>query len=191
MFKALFLLGTLAISSLAADQTTSPGLRPRNLASDDTMELTITVRNIAYSQPMSPFFVMVHNDEAPPLFEVGKPATRALGALAEDARTRRLERMFRVGRTDGVADVQVVANDQGSGDTAGLLEDGEYTEIKVTVSSDYPYVSMASMAVNTNDCFVGINAMKLYPGMTLRTPGYDSGTELNNEDCRFIPGPAW
>ena len=188
MFKSLILLGMLAISSVAFADT--DGLRGggRDLGS---YELTITVQNIAYSQPMSPFFVMVHNDDAPPLFEVGKPATKALGALAEDAETKFLENMYRVGKTEGVDDVQIVANGQGSGGTKGLLEDGEYTEITVTVSSAYPYVSMVSMAVNTNDCFVGINAKKLTPGMVLTTPGYDSGTELNNEDCRFIPGPAW
>ena len=104
MFKSLFLLGTLAVSSLAADQTTNHGLRSgRDLSSsdssrgssDDTRELTITLRNIAYSQPMFPFFVMVHNEDAPPLFEVGKPATPALGALAEDANTELLKEMFK------------------------------------------------------------------------------------------------
>ena len=190
MFKSLILLGMLATTSLAA--AANNGLRNgRDLGSYDDVELTITVRNIAYSQPMSPFFVFVHNGDAPPLFEIGKPATPALGALAEDANTELLKEMFKAGSTEGVASVKVVPNGQGSGDTKGLLEDGEYTQFTVTVSNDYPYVSMASMAVNTNDCFVGINAKKLYRGMELTTPGYDSGTELNNEDCMFIPGPAW
>ena len=191
MFKALFLLSILATACVSAEHTKSHELR-RGLSSsddsDDEQELSITLRNIAYSQPMSKFFVVVHNDKAPALFEVGSQATDGLAALAEDADTTLLEGMFVAGTTRGVGSVLVVPNMEGPN---ALLEDGEETTFTVTVSRKYPYVSMASMAVNTNDCFVGINAMKLKPGMKLTTPGYDSGTELNNEDCAFIPGPAW
>jgi hypothetical protein len=47
-----------------------------------------------------------------------------------------------------------------------------------------------SSAINTNDCFVAINGMKLEVGQVFTGPGYDSGSEANNENCNSIPGPA-
>ena len=73
----------------------------------------------------------------------------------------------------------------------GPLGPGMSRSFEIEVSCRYPYVSLASMAVNTNDCFVGINHMVLMPGMEVTVPGYDAGSEENNEDCDFIPGPAW
>ena len=190
MFKFLSLLSILSVACVRADHTNLRHLSTYSstTSSSEEREITITVRNLAYSQPMSPFFVVVHNRKAPTLFKVGKKASKALAALAEDADTSGLMAMF---DTDDVAMMKVVKNDQEGEFPKLLLEDGEYTKFTVTVSRDYPYVSMASMAVNTNDCFVGINAKKLMPGMELVTPGYDAGSELNNEDCAFIPGPAW
>jgi hypothetical protein len=46
------------------------------------------------------------------------------------------------------------------------------------------------MATNTNDCFVGFSAVKLKNGFVLWGPGYDAGTEWNDELCDSIPGPA-
>lgn len=45
------------------------------------------------------------------------------------------------------------------------------------------------MAIHTNDCFVGMNSLLIEDGTVVRGPGYDAGTEENNEDCAFIPGP--
>ena len=63
---------------------------------------------------------------------------------------------------------------------------------RVEVKEEYPYVSFASMAINTNDAFIGIAGMMVQPGtrLTLFVPGYDAGTEMNNESCDYIPGPA-
>ena len=58
---------------------------------------------------MSPFFVVVHNKDAPTLFKVGKKASPELAALAEDADTSGLMDLF---DTDGVAMMKVVKNDQ-------------------------------------------------------------------------------
>ncbi|CAN0444701.1 unnamed protein product [Discosporangium mesarthrocarpum] len=53
------------------------------------------------------------------------------------------------------------------------------------------YVSAASMLVNTNDAFMGMDsgALKGSYGV-FYPPAYDAGTEMNNEDCMFIPGPG-
>jgi len=198
MFKSIYLALLLLGVSSAKDHNQDRQLYMRGSNGDDDffrgcqgsgnrnkeMELEITLYNLAYLQPMSPFFVAVHNEDAPDVFRLGSPATVELGTLAETGNATDLITVYR--NNDNVKSVKGVP-----GPSAPLLFDGEKTVFAVTVSCDYPYVSMASMAVNTNDCFVGINHMKLTPGMTLFVPGYDSGTEVNNEDCDFVPGPAW
>ena len=67
---------------------------------------------------------------------------------------------------------------------------GDSVYIDIPVDPYYPYVSVATMAINTNDCFVAINGQMLMSGDVFTGVGYDSGTEINNEDCASIPGPA-
>ena len=47
------------------------------------------------------------------------------------------------------------------------------------------------MLVNTNDTFLALRSTGV-PRFsdTFFSPGIDAGTEANNEDCAFIPGPA-
>jgi hypothetical protein len=160
-----------------------------------SVDLKITVQNLAYSQPMGPFFVVVHNEDLPPLYELGKPAPdNGLQLLAEDGSPDALIDYYTGdGPSQYTSSVGAFADDSSRNLPEGaafLLELGEESSTIVTVSSDYPYVSMASMAVNTNDCFVGFAGMMLEPGMSFTTPGYDSGTEENNENCDSVPGPA-
>ena len=58
------------------------------------MELKITLRNIAYRQPMTPFFVVVHNEQAPFLFRAGYPASPELGDLAETGNVTGLVELY-------------------------------------------------------------------------------------------------
>ncbi|CAB9523249.1 Spondin_N [Seminavis robusta] len=67
---------------------------------------------------------------------------------------------------------------------------GETLEFVVPHDLEYPYLTIAAMAVNSNDCFVALNGVKLEPKAILDGPGYDSGSEENNELCSSIPGPA-
>lgn len=162
---------------------------------DKSVDLKITVQNLAYSQPLGPFFVVVHNKDLPPLYELGKPAPdNGLQLLAEDGSPDELIAFYEgAGPSQYTSSVGAFTDDTSRNlpdGAAFLLELGEVSSTVVTVSSDYPYVSMASMAVNTNDCFVGFAGMMLEPGMSFSTPGYDSGTEENNENCNSIPGPA-
>ena len=195
MFKSIC-LALLVVASSAANFDVDRQLYIQGSYGDDDfykvcrgnprskMELEISVYNLAYLQPMSPFFVAVHNEDAADVFRLGSEATPELGTLAETGNATDLVQLFD-------ADPNVDYVKAVGGPSGPLLMDGEKSVITVMVSCDYPYVSMASMAVNTNDCFVGINHMRLMPGMMLLVPGYNSGTEANNEDCRFVPGPAW
>jgi len=149
----------------------------------ETMNFTVFVKESVRTGPFSPFFIAVHNEYAPDLFSLGMPPTDGLAEIAESGGTDLLQTMF---ESDSNVDTIMVKQ----GPEIPLLRAGEETVFDVTVSCDYPYVSMASMAVNTNDCFVGINHMMLMPDMVMTVPGYDAGSEVNNEDCDYIPGPA-
>merc|ERR1712071_123402 len=67
---------------------------------------------------------------------------------------------------------------------------GESISFAVPFDYSYPYVTIASMAINSNDCFVALNGAKLQPQAVVDAPGYDAGSEVNNELCESIPGPA-
>jgi len=128
------------------------------------------------------FFVLVHNKKATPLFTSGKPASEALSILVHDGNPAALVAVYK-----GVPGVL----------SSTIFEIGSPYEggrdpavIKVTISEEFPLVTIATMALNTNDCFVSINGLKLTPGMTLDVPGLDAGVEENNELCTSIPGPA-
>ena len=147
----------------------------------DTTERSLTLRiiNQTFKQPFSPFFVMVHNDQTDPLYARGEPATSALATLAEEGDSSELLSLYE--EAEGVwSAVQA----------GGLTLPGSSLEVNITVSDEYPLVTIASMAVNTNDCFVSLNGAALQSGMVINTPGNDAGSEVNNEDCSCIPGPA-
>ena len=142
--------------------------------------LTISVTNLTPFQPFSPFFVMTHDDSAPALFSFGAPASVGLRDLAENGNPAPLVTMYSM--MDGVGSAMAT--------TMGPTLPGATQEIEVEVSKDYPYVTIASMFVNSNDGFIAINGRMLEAGDAFFLNGYDAGTEENNQNCDSIPGPA-
>jgi len=141
--------------------------------------LTLRITNQAYQQPFSPFFIMVHNDKTEPLYVRGRQASEALASLAEDGTPEPLMEHYK--QMEGVMSISSYN---------AITHPGETIELKVITTNDYPLVTIASMAVNTNDCFVSLNGASLEAGMVIDTAGLDAGSEVNNEVCSCIPGPA-
>lgn len=148
----------------------------------DDYTLTLTIINESFNQPFSEFFVMVHNRMAEPLYRRGQPASAALARLAEDGTAMPLMMYYRE-NSRGVHSVSI------HNDNAPYVG-GESTQIEVRVSPRFPMVTIATMAINTNDCFVSVNGVALSPGDVLDLPGLDAGSEENNEMCNSIPGPG-
>ena len=178
--------------SVAPAPVSSSQLMDRNLAAASSSRSTsaknvgkfkITVHNIAFQQPMSRFFAAVHSSLAAPLYEFGQPATEPLALLAENGDPEPLVKYYKgMGRSAGMLAAGVA--------TDGALVVGAPRSFVVTTSHGSPYVSFASMAINTNDCFVGAAGILLEDGLELYLPGLDAGSEENNELCNSIPGPA-
>mmetsp|Transcript_13467 Transcript_13467/g.14751 ORF Transcript_13467/g.14751 Transcript_13467/m.14751 type:complete len:233 (+) Transcript_13467:59-757(+) len=142
------------------------------------MEIT----NLTYKQPLSGFFVMVHDcDMVSPLFTFGQPSSDELQALAEGGELEPLRTYY--DGMDGVHSIQLNPN-------GGALLPGASVEFEINELKDYRCLTVAAMAVNTNDCFVALNGVKVDGSFTYTEPGLDAGTEENNEACTHIPGPA-
>lgn len=125
---------------------------------------------------------MVHNSQAQRLYVRGQPSSSALAILAENGDPSSLVNLY-TQNSNGV--LSVAAFSEGA-----PYVGGETFQMEVQVSTDYPLVTIATMAINTNDCFTAINGMQLSPGMVLDVPGLDAGSEENNESCNSIPGPG-
>lgn len=148
----------------------------------DTDTITLKITNLSFLQPFGPLFVMVHNADAIPLFTLGIEASVNLQILAETG--------------DPTPLAEVYANAE------GVFFSGIYTEgspwgggadIFITIpylGNAFPYLTIAGMALNTNDGFIALNGVRIIPDLIVTGPMYDAGSENNDEDCRSIPGPA-
>jgi len=140
----------------------------------------VTVTNLTFRQIMSPFFAAVHDEGAPRVYMLGAPASPQLVQIAENGEAQPLVDLFNA--NDNVENAMIA--------TQGGLPGGASATFEVETTKDAKYLSLASMAIHTNDCFVGVNGVKLYDGLTMMLPGLDAGSEENNELCTSIPGPA-
>lgn len=158
----------------------------RSKDNDDCYTVRIKVTNLARGQPLSEFYVHAHNELSFPLYSLGEPATAAFQTLAEEGNARDLVQYYHENNRGVFTDsIRIEGGSQ-------PLEFGEDLLFRVEVKEEYPYVSFAAMAINTNDAFIGVAGMRVDMGtrLTVFVPGYDAGTEMNNELCEFIPGPA-
>ncbi|MCI0887601.1 MAG: spondin domain-containing protein [Chloroflexi bacterium] len=145
----------------------------------------ISITNLTKSQPLSPVTVATHTRELEPLFTPGQPASAELAALAEDADASGLNALLDPATNDDVNDLQTIFG------VNGPILPGETASVVVEARGKARFFSLVSMLVNTNDAFTAIRGQDLVRGDRMFwTPAYDAGSEANNEDCAFIPGPA-
>ena len=146
----------------------------------------VTVSNLTNAQPLSPVTVIAHMDGYA-LFSVGIPVTAGFEEMAEGGDNAAL-------LAEADADAMVMATG------SGMAPIGPAASETVTVEmleSDLPGLSMsvATMLVNTNDAFTGLNAMSVESMavgdvVSVRGVAYDAGTEADSESATTIPGPA-
>lgn len=139
----------------------------------------VTVTNLTNAQPLSPVAVVIHDDGN--LWTVGQAATDALENMAES------------GDNSGLLALPVaLATSSG----AGIIGPGASETISVTINDrNDSFLSTATMLVNTNDAFTGLDKyglanLAVNESRTWRLPALDAGTEANDEAAGTIPGPA-
>ena len=145
----------------------------------DLESATVRVQNLTPGQPFGPTVVIVHNANYR-LFENGEPASDGLEQLAEDAFTDPI--MMEAEANPDVLQVFV-------GSAVPPLQSDQ---VEIEFTSEFNQVSVAQMLVNTNDAFYAARNVTIpSSGSTLaRVPAYDAGTEVDDENCLNVPGPA-
>jgi hypothetical protein len=142
----------------------------------------VTVTNITKGQVFSPPVLVTHTRKIA-LFNVGDPALDQLALVAEDGNGGPLVEL--------VSTLPAVGNAQ---TTAMPLMPGASAIYEIKSSRRYNRLSIVGMLVNTNDAFFALDSESLpWSRNSTRTyyaAAYDAGSEGNNEDCGFIPGPA-
>ncbi len=174
-------LGLMVLLSACggSSSNSSPEPVPPTPPAPVTYTYEVSVTNLTHAQPLSPVAVILHNEGA--LFELGASATVAMENLAESGDNSQV-----------LAQDMVLASASG----VGVIMPGMSETVSVSLVNTKPMMlSTATMLVNTNDAFSGINAMSLETlavgeSISLRTSSYDSGTEKNSETMATIPGPA-
>ena len=160
---------------------TEDAVSPTDHPGPGPSQVSLKITNLTYRQPFSGFLVVLHNRDADPLFVFGEEASRELAVLAEDGDPGPLYAKY-----NGAFGVKFATVHDADAPYFG----GQVTYITVPYERNYPYITIASMAINTNDCFVALNGVYISPGQVIDVPGYDAGSEVNNELCSSIPGPA-
>ena len=140
----------------------------------------VTVTNLTHSTNFTPILVASHRRPVS-IFELGSPASDELAAVAEGGNLAPLTAVLE-------ADPQVV-DVQNSG---GLLGPGESVTVIVDAAHGASYISLVSMMVPTNDGFIALDGVRVgkHHAATYFSPGYDAGSEANDELCANIPGPT-
>ncbi|CAB1055305.1 hypothetical protein D1BOALGB6SA_38 [Olavius sp. associated proteobacterium Delta 1] len=148
-------------------------------AKDKVSVYEVTVTNITRGQIISPPIVISHNGRFK-LFSLGDPATPGLAALAEDADTTELKN--ELDASSSVYD----ANEAGD-----VILPGLSATVQIKTRRGFQRISAAGMLVTTNDAFFAVrNVYARYWGDSVDfARAYDAGSEVNSEDCDYIPGP--
>lgn len=142
----------------------------------------VTVTNLTRGQVFSPPVLATHKSSVG-YFTPGQPASDELAQLAEDGNGAPLATLL--GGLDEVFEVQAAA---------APIPPGAVVEYTIESRRRFRQFSIAGMLVNTNDAFFAVNGGTLPrhrgESVSFRVAAYDAGSEGNNEDCGFVPGPA-
>jgi hypothetical protein len=140
----------------------------------------VTITNLTHSINFTPILVASHRGDVS-IFEPGSPASDDLTSVAEAGDTMPLADTLE-------ADPQVIDVQS----SVGLLEPGQSVTVIVDAKRGARRISLASMLLPTNDGFIALDGVRAprRGSATYFSPGFDAGTEANDEWCMNIPGPT-
>ncbi|MEW8505764.1 MAG: spondin domain-containing protein [Candidatus Thiodiazotropha sp.] len=178
-------LKTAAIAVLATGTLLLAGCPNNDNDDNDTttrVSYEVTVANLTTSQPMSPLAAVLHGGSYA-MWTIGSSASSGLEQLAEAG-----------DNTELLAEAGSTSDNVMSGNGLILPGQSDTIIIEADEATDLA-LSFASMLVNTNDAFTGLNArsvasMEVDTVQTVNLRTYDAGTEANSESAATIPGPA-
>ena len=145
----------------------------------ETVTLSVTITNMS-KQIISPPVLASHTWKVA-IFVPGQPASDELAALAEDGGPGDLADLL----ADHAEVFDVTVAD-------GPLFPGMSKTYELEMRGKFNHISAVGMLVSTNDAFFGLSSFQVDPYLAVQrttAPAWDAGSEFNNEDCDFIPGP--
>jgi len=178
--KRLFLFLTLGLFM------TANVLAVKLAFAQDGRQYEVTVTNLTRGQQFTPILAATHK-EGVNLFALGSPASSQLETLAEEGNTGPLAALL-----SSMPEVKDVVSSPAPPPASNLIDPGESVILTVQTGGGFNHISIAAMLIPTNDGFFALNGVEGPRGnqtLTLFSPAYDAGTEVNNELCASIPGP--
>ena len=169
----------LILSACSDSDNDLPEITPPPIPEPVIYSFEVSVTNLTYAQPLSPIAVVLHDEGN--LFSLGETASEALEIMAEGGDN---------------SELLAVSVALATGSSEDVLMPGTSTMVEVMIEDMMPSsISLATMLVNTNDAFTGVNARSIADlavgeSISLLTSSYDAGTEANSEMMGTIPGPA-
>lgn len=185
--RLLILILTLAVCWILTACSSDGGNSTGGVAGSSaplTRTFRITVTNITHNQPISPAAVVMHS-AGYVAWRIGEPVSVPFELLAEEGDPSDL-----ISTAKGHPNVLATAVGN------GVILPGATETVDIRVTSTGPiHLSIASMLVNTNDAFTGIDeasldGMDIGQSASFMLSAYDAGTELNSEEATHVPGPA-
>ena len=149
---------------------------------DPEQMLRVTVTNLTAGQPMSPVLAAVHTGAAG--WAAGSSASIALEMLAEG------------GDASALAVELAAAGGLAEANGSAPIGPGASDSHELSFAADSgALLTVATMLVNTNDAFAGLNAvavgaMAVGDRISQVLNAWDAGTEANSEAAGTLPGPA-
>ena len=150
-------------------------------------EVTVRITNLTQGMSFTPRLLVAHT-EAVDLFESGTPASRPLAWMAEGGVLVDAQNPASAGsnfeyflETPERADENAW---QAFGLSAPPLAPATISADYTFDTEDFPYLSMVTMLIPTNDAFAGLDSWPIptEPGTyNININAYDSGTEANDE----------
>lgn len=142
----------------------------------DYNQYEVTITNATPHHVFTPVLITTHSKNVN-VFEIGLPASDGLAHQAENGDPSLL--VAELQNTHGVFNTFV----------GGFVPYGQQATYIIDANKK-SRLSLTTMLATTNDGFAGLNAVKLpKKSATYYAHVYDAGSETNNEECAFIPGP--
>ncbi|MDH5546585.1 MAG: spondin domain-containing protein [Gammaproteobacteria bacterium] len=142
-------------------------------AGDDMETFKITVTNGSLHQILTPPLVVAHK-RGFHLYHVGQAASEGLGIQAETGDPSML-------KSEAEANGMVYSSAVG----AGVILPGQSLDIEIMAPRRARF-SVSTMLAGSNDALAVVSGTRSAHNMMAVI---DAGTEMNNEDCDYIPGP--
>jgi hypothetical protein len=161
----------------------------------------VKVTNLTTGQPFSAPLWAVHTKKRH-LWQVGQQATNGATLIAEDAFATPLLALL---QSDPKVSAAALALPPVTDPvTPPPNPPGGIREFDISTHGKFGRLSIIWMLVRSNDAFSGLDSLKVEPARakknkhpktpktrTLLVNAYDAGTEKNNEDGAFVPGPPF